>query len=55
MTAYPLSGYFELANKSEEFIAVKLLWPGSDTLFEAPRPVYLAGIRSQYINLLVFS
>jgi hypothetical protein len=40
-TSYPLSGYFEFANKSEEFCAVKLLFPGHDTFFECPRPCYL--------------
>jgi hypothetical protein len=40
-TSFPLSGYFEFANKSDEFCAVKLLYPGHDTLFECPRPSYL--------------
>lgn len=40
-TSFPLSGYFEFANKSDEFCAVKLLFPGHDTLFECPRPCYL--------------
>lgn len=41
--SFSLSGYFEFANKSDEFCAVKLLPPGHDVLFECPRPIYLTG------------
>mmetsp|Transcript_16067 Transcript_16067/g.24217 ORF Transcript_16067/g.24217 Transcript_16067/m.24217 type:complete len:346 (-) Transcript_16067:172-1209(-) len=39
--AFALSGYFELANKSEDFVCVKLLLPGGDTVFESSRPSYI--------------
>jgi hypothetical protein len=40
----PLSGYFEIFNKSNEFFCVKVLLGGGDQKFEVPRPSYTAGI-----------
>ena len=40
----PLTGYFELNNKSKEFCCVKVLRKGGDQRFEVPRPSYLAGL-----------
>ena len=47
----PLSGYFELVNKSSEYIGVKVLQPGGDPLFEAARPSYIMGEYIAYVFL----
>ena len=36
----PISGYFELLNKSDKFIAVKLLYSGGNLKFESTKPSY---------------
>jgi hypothetical protein len=41
--APPLSGYFEIFNKSREFFCIKVLIDGGDQKFEVPRPSYVAG------------
>jgi hypothetical protein len=38
-----VSGYFELYNKSDEVIAVKILKSAEGAKFEIPRPSYIAG------------
>jgi hypothetical protein len=43
-SSLPLSGYFEIFNKSPEVFCVKLLLPGGDHVFETPRPSFCAGI-----------
>ena len=36
----PISGYFEILNKSDKFIAVKLLYAGGNLKFESTKPSY---------------
>jgi hypothetical protein len=36
-------GYFEVVNKSNEFIALKVLIAGGDAVKEATRPCFIAG------------
>eukprot|EP01041_Mallomonas_annulata_P002577 gene2577-5031_t len=38
----PANGYLEIRNKSTEFFAVKVLFPGTNHKFEVPRPSYMA-------------
>ena len=52
-SSFSLSGYFEFTNKSEEFIAVKLLPPGHDVLFESSRPSYITGLKKKMNFLFV--
>lgn len=41
----PISGYFELCNKSSEIMCIKLLFPKSNLKFEVPRPSYWTGMQ----------
>ncbi len=43
ITAFPLSGYFEFVNKSDDICCVKLLQPGGDIYYEVSKPAYYAG------------
>lgn len=40
----PVSGYFEIHNKSNQVFCIKVLMQGVDVKFEIPRPSYKAGL-----------
>ena len=47
----PVSGYFEIHNKSNQVFCIKVLMQGVDVKFEIPRPSYKAGL--QFANICV--